>query len=105
MAATTTASAATTTSDHNAAGVPAITQGSAASTAQPFSFHLENDMDLNKIKLGKKVSFTRRNGEDAVGTIAGPVREEANGTWVDVNTGDKKKPKIAKVRPSKLSAA
>lgn len=54
------------------------------------------------MRIGTKVKFTRRNGEEAEGRTTTEEYVLGKGTWIDVNTGDKKIPKITKVRPSQL---
>lgn len=54
------------------------------------------------MKIGTKVSFTRRNGEKATGRVAG-TDQTYRGEWVAVNTAPLgKNPSITKKRPSQL---
>ena len=62
-------------------------------------------MDIKHAKLNKEVTFIRRNGETASGKICAVPEKKINGTWVKVNTGDKKKPVINNCRLSALSLA
>jgi len=58
--------------------------------------------ELNPLaKAGKKVEITRRNGIVAKGTVD-TVDSTEKGVWVGVNIGEKKAPKIVKVRASQL---
>lgn len=58
-----------------------------------------------KPTIGKRVAFTRRNGEKAVGKIVG-TDDRANGRWVAVNTAaPRQNPKVTNVRVSQLTAA
>lgn len=55
------------------------------------------------IKVGDKVTFTRRNGEAAAGKVVA-VTDAANGRWLNVNVAaPKTAPKIAKVRESEVT--
>ena len=60
-------------------------------------------MDIKHATLNKKVQFTRRNGQLAKGVISSMPELKPNGVWVQVNTGDKKKPDITNVRVANLS--
>jgi hypothetical protein len=54
------------------------------------------------LKLGRRVQFTRRNGETATGSIVG-TDDTSKGRWVAVNTAKKgKNPEVTKVRQSML---
>lgn len=55
------------------------------------------------MKVGTKVSFTRRNGQAATGRVHSDLRVTSKGNWLAVNIGDKKTPQIVQVRPSMLS--
>jgi len=59
-------------------------------------------MDIEKIKIGKKVNLSRRNGDLIAGVVNSEVTKESNGSWVEVNVGTKKAPNIIRSRPSKL---
>lgn len=55
------------------------------------------------MKIGTRVKFTRRNGEEARGSVCGATWNKGKGDWLPVNTGDKKNPVIVQVRPSALT--
>lgn len=57
------------------------------------------------MKIGTPVKFRRKNGNQVRGVVATKVAKKGNGDWIGVNTGDKKNPVIAYVRPSQLAAA
>jgi len=59
----------------------------------------------NLPKIGTRVSFTRRNGDFAVGKVHDNDDTGASGPWVAVNIGDKKKPHMVNVRPTQLTRA
>lgn len=55
------------------------------------------------MKIGTRVKFTRRNGEEARGSVHTAPWNKGKGDWLTVNTGDKKNPVLTNVRPSALS--
>lgn len=58
-----------------------------------------------EVKKNMAVKFVRRNGQVGTGVVSALPEVKTNGTWVEVNTGDKKNPVIAKVRLEKLERA
>lgn len=57
----------------------------------------------NLPKIGRTVTFTRRNGERVTGKVHSGDESGASGAWVTVNIGDKKKPVLVNTRPSQLT--
>jgi hypothetical protein len=58
-----------------------------------------------KLKIGTKVTFTRRNGAQATGRVSG-TDDLPNGRWVAVNTAPlRANPQVTKLRQSQLKLA
>lgn len=57
------------------------------------------------MKVGTKVTFTRRTGETVLGRVHTEARSTPKGEWLAVNIGDKKNEKIIQVRPSQVGRA
>lgn len=56
------------------------------------------------MKIGTKVKFTRRNGQEATGRVYGPVWSAGKGDWIPVNTAlPKQKALVTQLRPSQLT--
>ena len=55
-------------------------------------------------KIGRAVTFTRRNGQRVTGKVHSGDDSGTSGAWVTVNIGDKKKPVLINTRPSQLTA-
>lgn len=54
------------------------------------------------MRIGNTVSFVRRNGEKAQGKVV-DIQKGSTGDFLHVNVGDKKNPKITKIRPSQAT--
>ncbi len=54
------------------------------------------------MKIGTKVTFIRRNGEQAFGKVVSELVAGGRGDWLQVDIGEKKAPKLLWVRPSML---
>lgn len=81
-------------------GATAADVSSSLTASNPFSLTTTKEETM---KIGTKVSFTRRNGEVATGRVHGDAWNKGKGDWLPVNIGDKKNEKLVQVRPSALS--
>jgi hypothetical protein len=54
-----------------------------------------------KIAKNAKIEFRRFRGGRGSGTYVDQTTE-TNGTWISVNEGDRKKPRLIKIRPAQV---